>query len=307
MTSSRPLSPGPRARALPLLALAATGLLSCTGDLYGPRLETVTPLGNVRVTVVTAGSRRSPDGYAVSLDAGTLFPLADGDTVIFRGLAHGTRHTVSLLSVPANCVLFEGGIRLVQIEVARSADVEFVVTYMAPGTGALRTRMTTPGVTQHSIRLDGGSGRATTAGELRITDVEPGVHVLRVDVAQCPVNEDQPPPLSVLASHISEVTLTATCVLGDVVVQVETTGQNFDTGGYLLQLAPPEDPFCYYLCTERAVGTVSSTRVSGLPPYTYRVGLTGVSANCAVAPPTERSITVISGAEVKLAFAVVCR
>lgn len=295
----------PSAPAVSLLTLLALGL-ACSENPVSPRFANGPALGVILVVVTSDGSHAAPDGYAVSLDGGTLHAVGNADTLAFRGLPPSQRaYTVRMHSIPAHCVLFDGGSHSVQIVPGRVETVHFRVTCMAPGTGALRARMTTPGVGQYSLRVGDGSVRFPLGGEVRFTDLDPGVHDLHVDIAQCPPNGDPPDRVTVLAAHISEVRLTAPCVLGRLIVHVMTTGSNFDPGGYLVQVVPESAGFYCYDCFGGAIGTSGSIQFD-IPPGQYDIWLDGVSVNCTVAAPTLRTVTIESRTEARIGFAVTC-
>jgi Tol biopolymer transport system component len=72
------------------------------------------PAGSIQVTTVTAGSLPDPDGYALSVDAGTSRAIGSNATLALEGLAVGT-HSVALSGIAGNCHLEGGNPRTVEI------------------------------------------------------------------------------------------------------------------------------------------------------------------------------------------------
>jgi Tol biopolymer transport system component len=72
------------------------------------------PAGSIQVTTVTAGSSPDPDGYTVSVDAGTSQAIGSNATLALEGLAAGT-HSVALSGIAGNCHLEGDNPRTVEI------------------------------------------------------------------------------------------------------------------------------------------------------------------------------------------------
>jgi TolB protein len=84
------------------------------------------PAGSIQVTTVTAGSLPDPDGYALSVDAGTSQAIGSNAMLALEGLAVGT-HSVALSGIAGNCHLDGDNPRTVEIAQG-STTVTFNVT-----------------------------------------------------------------------------------------------------------------------------------------------------------------------------------
>ncbi len=72
------------------------------------------PAGSIQVTTVTTGSSPDPDGYTLSVDAGTSQAIGSNATLALEGLAVGT-HSVALSGIAGNCHLDGDNPRTVEI------------------------------------------------------------------------------------------------------------------------------------------------------------------------------------------------
>jgi Tol biopolymer transport system component len=84
------------------------------------------PAGSIQVTTATTGSSLDPDGYTVSVDAGTPQAIGPNATLAFEGLAVGT-HSVALAGIAGNCHLDGDNPRTVEVPQG-STTVTFEVT-----------------------------------------------------------------------------------------------------------------------------------------------------------------------------------
>jgi hypothetical protein len=84
---------------------------------------------------------------------------------------------------------------------------------------------------------------------------------------------------------------------GTIEVTTSTSGDEPDPDGYTLTLDDVE---------VQAIGVAASATLPDLPPGTYRIGLTGISANCTVSGGNPRTVTVAAGETAAEAMTVVC-
>ena len=96
---------------------------------------TCAPTGSIQVTAATTGSSLDPDGYTVSVDAGTPQAIGSNATLAFEELSVGT-HSVALSGIAGNCHLDGDNPRTVEVSQASTA-VTFDLTCL--GANALIT------------------------------------------------------------------------------------------------------------------------------------------------------------------------
>jgi Tol biopolymer transport system component len=84
------------------------------------------PAGSIQVTTATTGSSLDPDGYLVSIDAGTSQAIGSNATLALEGLAVGT-HSIALSGIAANCHLDGDNPRTVEV-LQSSTTVTFDLT-----------------------------------------------------------------------------------------------------------------------------------------------------------------------------------
>jgi WD40 repeat protein len=194
------------------LSLLAVGILSCGDDDPSGPSETA-----VRVTVGTTGSPADPDGYAVSIDAGTPETVDINGSVTFEDLASGG-HTLLLTGVAANCTVEGDNPRTVSVDAGEIAETTFSVA-CAPGTGTIAVTTTTTGESVdadgYTISVDGGSGQAIGANStVTITGLSVGEHSVELgDIAShCSLGGSANPMiLTVVAGEPSDVIFAVTC------------------------------------------------------------------------------------------------
>ena len=88
------------------------------------------PAGSIQVTTATTGSSLDPDGYTVSVDAGTPQAIGSNATLALEGLAVGT-HSVALSGIAGNCHLDGDNPRTVEV-LQTSTTVTFYLTCLGP-------------------------------------------------------------------------------------------------------------------------------------------------------------------------------
>jgi Tol biopolymer transport system component len=84
-------------------------------------------IGSIEVTTQTSGLNPDPDGYTLSIDAGSPQSIASNTTVTLEGIAPGT-HTLTLAGIAGNCRLEGDNPREVNVPRRAVASVTFGVT-----------------------------------------------------------------------------------------------------------------------------------------------------------------------------------
>jgi Tol biopolymer transport system component len=84
------------------------------------------PAGSIQITTATTGSSLDPDGYTVSVDAGTPQAIGSNATLAIEGLAVGT-HSLALSGIAGNCHLDGDNPRTVEVSQA-TTTVTFDLT-----------------------------------------------------------------------------------------------------------------------------------------------------------------------------------
>lgn len=174
-----------------------------------------------------------------------------------------------------------------------------------PATGTLEITASTfglePDVDGYTIQLDGESPQAISSeGTLR-TEGMTGNHSIQLGgiAANCAVSTQNPRAISITPGQTTTVSFTVTCraTTGSLQVTSSTSGPSSDPDGYTITLDG----------TQRgALGTSGGVNVDRLTPGSYKVGLSGLVANCQVQGNNPRSVTVVAGESVTAAFAVTC-
>ncbi len=109
-----------------VLAAAAASLWGCGGNSGGSLEPPPAEAGAIQVTTVTTGPSSDPDGYAVTVDAGSPQAIGASASLTLSGLAAGD-HTVELGGVAGNCVVTEENPRTVTVTASATAETTFGV------------------------------------------------------------------------------------------------------------------------------------------------------------------------------------
>ena len=174
----------------------------------------------------------------------------------------------------------------------------------APTTGQVTVTATTTGDSPdpngYAVSVDGSSrGSLAVDGSLTLT-LSAGGHEIELTgvAANCAVSGTNPRTVSVTAGGSTTVAFTVSCPTptGSVAASTTTTGAAPDTDGYGLSV------------DGTAQGTINDAapRSLTLEEGSHTIELTGVAANCTVADPHPRPVTVTAGQTVNVAFAIDC-
>jgi hypothetical protein len=128
-----------------------------------------------------------------------------------------------------------------------------------------------------------------------------GSHTVELSglASNCTVDGENPRSVMVQAGATTPVAFVITCSpsTGSIQVVITTTGSNLDPDGYSLLLDG----------VDQGVISASDTReLTGLPPGSHTVGLSGVAANCLVSGESSRVVEAPQGGAAQISFAVTC-
>ncbi|MDH3498243.1 MAG: hypothetical protein OER21_15910, partial [Gemmatimonadota bacterium] len=181
-------------------------------------------------------------------------------------------------------------------------------TPVGPTTGSIRITTQTTGTeldaNGYTAAVDGGTGQAVGVNAtLTVPDLATGSHSVTLSglAANCTVSGSNPVTVTVSAGATAQATFNVTCTstTGSIQVTAASSGANIPTSysvsvdGGNAQTIPANGSFTF---PSLAVGD-------------HTVELSGVAANCAVAAPNPRTVTVASGTTPQTAqttFTVTC-
>ena len=179
-----------------------------------------------------------------------------------------------------------------------------------PTTGALQVATNTSGAVPdqdgYTLSVDDvESGAIGPAAQRTIADLESGAHRIALSgvSANCEVQGQNPRAVSVVAGQTASETFAIVCtqpppVTGGLSVTTATSGVSPDSDGYTVTV------------DGNVAGPISaegSLAVADLGAGDHLVGLAGVAANCAVAGTNSRTVAVVAGAVVSVAFTIECQ
>ena len=148
------------------------------------------------------------------------------------------------------------------------------------------------------LAVDGvGSFPLGPTGTSRI-DLPAGQHALRLlGVAEhCSVSPGIPLDVAVPSGDTTSVAFEVTCSLTGIRITTTTTGLDFDTDGYRVEVDS----------TDRGMVLSNDTVLTRLDPGSRTIGLTGLMPNCVVDGPGSRTVTIVEKEVVPVEFAMVC-
>ena len=280
--------------------------------------------GAIAVTAATSGTEFDPDGYSVRVDNAAPQPLTINGTITFQSLGSGD-HTVTLEGAAGNCSIAGDNPRTVSVTTGGAtrdtARTTFTVTCLAT-TGFIKVRAVTSGA---ELDPDGYTayvdeqcyedpyygtycehlwgGRVATNGAVTTPRLTVGEHTVTMsDVApNCSLAGENPRSVSIPPGDTAEVVFQFTCELtGSVRVTVATTGVDLDPDGYRVGVSGTN------YGANVAIPTNGAVTLDHLVAGDYVVTLSGAAANCTVAPPNPRTVTVASGATGSVTFDIDC-
>ena len=178
-----------------------------------------------------------------------------------------------------------------------------------PTTGAVQVTTSTTGAELdpdgYMVTLDDVARLQIGAAASRILDeLDPGTHRLGLTglSSSCAVQGDNPRTVTVVAGETAAETFEVACaaappVTGGLTVSTATGGVAPDADGYTVTVDGSESG---------TIGAEGSLAVGDLGAGDHLVGLAGVAANCAVEGDNPRTVSVVAGAVVPVAFSIAC-
>jgi hypothetical protein len=263
----------------------------------------VARVGDLNVTTTTTGSDLDPDGYTVSVDGGPSQAIGINGSVTFTGLAEGG-HTVELTGLAGNCSVTGANPRTVTVPFGGTGTTTFAVTCVIRR-GDLEVNTSTTGQDLdpdgYTVTVDGGASQAIGInGSVTFTGLTEGDHSVELTgvAGNCTVGGANPRTVSVPYAGTASTSFAVTCAaLGDLQVNVSTTGQNLDPDGYTVTLDGT---------TSQPIAINGSVTFTGLVEGDHTVELSGVAAACSVVSPNPQTANVPSGGTAFVTFDVTC-
>jgi hypothetical protein len=263
-------------------------------DGFDPATE-----GSIRITTVTTGVARDPDGYTARIgpnDYGLVLP-SNGST-LFTYLRQGSQ-TVELGDLAANCSTTDNP-RRVTVTAGETTDVQFAITCVTPS-GSIRVTAATTGSAPDSDGYSAQIGitmRPVAAnGSVIVGGLAPGLYRVELSglAAHCSTTGN-PRVVTVTQGATAETTFDVACPGGTLRVTTVTTGGQPDPSGYnLFVMGQPV----------RAIGVNATAEYAGLPAGSYDVQLGGLAANCSTGTNL-RTVPVVPDAIASTTFNVWC-
>ena len=171
---------------------------------------------------------------------------------------------------------------------------------------ALIIRTSTTGVELdpdgYGVQVDGLAvqriGAEATVTIDRLSEGEHSVTLSGV-APNCAVEGENPRAATVATGSTASVAFAVTCgaAMGAIEVGIATSGPGSDPDGYALVLDGVD---------RGPIGLQATTSLGGIQLGPHTVGLAGLAANCQVTGENPRTVTVVAGETVQLAFAVTC-
>jgi Tol biopolymer transport system component len=263
--------------------------LSCGGeDIAAPTT------GILQITTATSGPEPDPDGYVITVDDGSQTVIGTNSTFQQENVEAGD-HSVRLAGVAENCDVAGENPRSIQVEVGKTARLDFVVT-CTPIVGAIRVSVTTSGSPVdpdgYIAKLDGGDPGLPieTNGSVTFTGVAVGSHTVALTevAADCAVTGGPTQSVTVASGTTSELGFEVTCALpaGSIQVTTATTGSSLDPDGYTLSVDAG---------ASQAIGSNATLTLDGLAVGTHSLALAGIAGNCHLDGDNPRTVDVVQG------------
>lgn len=260
------------------------------------------------VRVTTVGGSQDPDGYTVIVDGTDSQSIGQNGAVTFAGLAAGD-HTVELSGLAGNCGLPQSDPNPRTVTVTEGSVVEATFTVICNGTGQLVVRATTTGSSLDAdgyvVTVDGDAATMQSigpSGSVVFGDLVAGEHTVTLAgvAANCVVEGTNQQTITVAESGLVEASFSVRCTgAGSVLVRATTTGSSLDPDGYSVTVDGD-------VALRKTIAPNGAVAFEGLSAGEHVVALDGVAANCSVAEPTSRLVTVAEGGVVEVPFVVTC-
>lgn len=289
------------------LVPAAAGLLlvgACSDDPPDPVGNS--NFGEILASVTTTGYAPDfPETFEVAFAGGGAESIdaVDGETVLVGAPAGPIE--VSLSELPANCTAGTNP-QTVTVVAGEEVTADFTVTCAAvTGSGTVDFNFTGVDIDPElTIVVDSGTAGerielASTAAPFQILNLTPGDRELRITglAGNCAITQAVD-TITVTVGADAQTTFEAVCSpnVGDLVVNVTTTGATPDPDGYSVELdgAAPA-----------AIGVNGSVTFDDISAGPHTVVLAGAEANCTIAQAT-RNVTVAYAETTTVDYTVTC-
>ncbi|MFN2399004.1 MAG: hypothetical protein ABR543_10265 [Gemmatimonadaceae bacterium] len=286
-----------------LLSLAAILSLGCD-DSTGPQT------GAIEVTVRSAGADIDPDGYSLTVGGRPVQAVGPNDAITIVGLPAG-RHQVQLGGLAANCSVSSFNPVSVDVVSRDTVAAAFSVSCVAK-IGNIQVTIATSGTGTdpdgYTLSVDGGGGQAVAPNAaFTFTGLSEGEHTLTLSgaSANCTISPPNPRTVTVTFGATATAAFSVSCTArtGSIRVVTVTTGANLDPDGYSVYV---DDSYYYYYGPRQNVATNGSVTFADIGEGVHTVGLDGIAANCTLAPPNPRTVSVAFNATVEVTFAIQC-
>jgi len=171
---------------------------------------------------------------------------------------------------------------------------------------ALTIRTSTAGVEPdpdgYNVQVDGLAVQQIGAAAMVTVDrLSEGPHTVTLSgvAPNCAVEGENPKAVTVTHGATASVAFTVTCgaAMGAIEVSTATSGPGTDPDGYALVLDGGD---------RGPVGLNATTILGAIQAGPRSVGLAALAANCQVSGENPRTVTVVAGETVQVAFAVTC-
>jgi hypothetical protein len=197
--------------------MALAGALVCLLGACGDGGSGTAGEGSLTLRIITTGIDFDPDGYSLSLDAGTPQPVAVNDTLELQDLAAG-EHTVQLDGITGNCLAVSPNPSAVSVEAGVSTDAAMAIECFERA-GVIQIRTFTYGEGGDPdgfvVRVDTLIRSIPLTGAVAVA-VRPGTYEVLLDrlTDQCGVDGPNPEVVSVAPETVARVTFVVRCAPG---------------------------------------------------------------------------------------------
>ena len=157
---------------------------------------------------------------------------------------------------------------------------------------------TAPDLDGYLLTVDGGDSLPLDPAGTSQIDLAAGQHTLRLTgmAEHCSVSPETPLDVAVPSRDTTAVAFEVTCSATGVRITTTTTGLDFDTDGYRVEVDG----------TDRGIVLSNDTVLTRLDPGSRTIGLTGLMPNCTIEGPGSRTVTIVEAEVVPVEFAMVC-
>ena len=264
-------------------------------------------ISSLQVSATTAGPSPDPDGYAITIDGTGAGTVGQNDEISLSSIPPGD-HLIGLGGVTGNCQVEGENPRNVTLVPGESASADFAVSCAEPPpeAGSVRLTMTTTGADLDPdgfiFTLDEDASQPIGVNEsVTLDNLASGSHVVLVSGVwpNCALAGDNPRALTVSSTKIAEIRFEITCQasLGQIVVNVTSSGDPPDPDGYVMQLDGQGG---------QRVPVNSSFSYERVAAGTHIVSLHDASSHCSMAQPAERSVMVPAGGSAAVEYELSC-